>query len=438
MKVRKSDLMLIFFWILCLESITSIIKNNILSNIVQFILLFIIAYICISQRKKINLNICGIWKTYCMLIALMILPDIINLNIKSGFRYIMPFVFRLVTMLFIFSYFYKERITEKGIVLIPVLAGVFFSIGGIIIKIGRKSWLPGFSTLDARLHITKMGYLFHIPLGEFIDVWEGNQVERMCSFFTEPTNYALFLEIPLFFSYALLWEHKKIRNLICACIVSIGFIMTESRAGFVSVLAAIVVAILFRPKKGESSDENLSGIKKDICKMLIALLAIFILGIGLLKVMYALADFFPQATFLQAGIFDENGNVSLIRPETTNFGLMFQKLLEQPWGYGISLIITRNQNIININYANAINAWAIGGGILGILIVLCMLAHIALKYAIPCLKNKNKIVKTLGMIFFSMTIHQISDGDWMRLDYIMIITIMVMYQKQVLQLDYDK
>ena len=97
MKVRKSDLMLIFFWILCLESITSIIKNNILSNIVQFILLFIIAYICISQRKKINLNICGIWKTYCMLIALMILPDIINLNIKSGFRYIMPFVFRLVT-----------------------------------------------------------------------------------------------------------------------------------------------------------------------------------------------------------------------------------------------------------------------------------------------------------------------------------------------------
>lgn len=413
MRIKAKTISIFFLWIIAFIIESMVIKTDILEFaiiIILFVLIILTGNVRLQFGRR-NLIIC-----YALLLFLLI-PDIVSGNIAEGFRYIFPFIFRLIIYMLAYSCIASEGIKESYIK-IPVIIGFLLSFGSLLIKIGQKFGVPGYYTTVDRIGITLKGHFWGIPLGTFIDVWEGQSVSRMCGFFSEPTNYALFLEIGLILSWMIFFEKKSIGRFLTAVIITIGFIFTQSRAGYVSVVAGIV--FLFFTKTGNTIMYNQKNNKfKRVLRLICLGFAGLAAGYFLMVLFNVMAQYFPDSPFLRAGIFNSKGNVTLFRPEQFNVNLIVQFIINKPFGYGISMVVKRD--FIDINFASAINFWLIGAGVIGFVGILFFVGRQVIKNAFDCVLNRNKLIRGLGVILFVMTVHQCSDGTWFNGFYLLII-----------------
>lgn len=413
MKIMAKTVSIFFLWIIAFIIESGVIKTDIL-NFAIILLLFVLIILTGNVRLQIGRR--GLIICYVLLLFLLI-PDIVSGNIAEGFRYIFPFIFRLIIYMLAYSCLASEGIKESYIK-IPVIIGLLLSFGSILIKVGQKFGIPGYYTTVDRIGITLKGHLLGIPLGTFIDTWEGQSVSRMCGFFPEPTNYALFLEIGLILSWMIFFEKKSIGNFVTAVIITIGFIFTQSRAGYVSVVAGIV--FLLFTKTGKTIMYNQKNNKfKRVLRLICLGFAGLIAGYFLMVLFNAMALYFPDSTFLNTGIFNSKGNVTLFRPEQFNVNLIVQLITNKPLGYGISMVVKRD--FTDINFASAINFWLIGAGVIGFAGILFFVGRQVIKNAFDCVFHRNKLIRGLGVILFVMTVHQCSDGTWLNGFYLLII-----------------
>jgi hypothetical protein len=116
-------------------------------------------------------------------------------------------------------------------------------------------------------------------------------------------------------------------------IVVLGFILTLSRAGYITFVGAIVVGLFAKMGKDKNADVDHTKVtRRDVRKFLIMPILALIAVQLLLQGMAELSKKYPDASFLSVGIVnEETGKAEIFRSETFDFDYIVPKFIERPW-----------------------------------------------------------------------------------------------------------
>lgn len=129
---------------------------------------------------------------------------------------------------------------------------VLLSIGSLILYYG---YLFGFLSIRA-VHPPGYGHdqTYFEGFGGYLNTYNyssrfGHQF-RSQSYFSEPTNFAQFLMMPLFLGWEVFRRQKNTRNLVTLGLLAWAFFLTYSVANFFGIFTTLIVYALFR--RGDS------------------------------------------------------------------------------------------------------------------------------------------------------------------------------------------
>lgn len=298
-----------------------------------------------------------------------------------GITYMFKIVVRFIPCVLIYNLYLKNGV-PKLLYEIPIVYCVLASIGAILLSVGTiYNWnILTFKSsyyIEAAHGNPNIGFLFGIiPLGNFTFSW------RRCSnFFLEPSNFAAFLMIGILWSYGFYKKYKKRIYLFASVICIIGFLLAGSRAGYVAMIGTLIFAISLKSNRRRNFKFNM----KYFIRIAVGIVLFVVLSVILLRTMVFLGNnIFTNNNTFKLGIYDAKGNVSLLRPETTDIPYIVSKLQAKPLGYGFS-ILSYNNSLITTNLANAFVMWLLCGGIIGGVGILYVLFFVFKKYCFPCL-----------------------------------------------------
>ena len=247
---------------------------------------------------------------------------------------------------------------------------------------------------------------------------------RIYGHYTEPSRFAGFLILPICFCFGLYKETRKKRYMMSMILMLICLIFTMSRAGYVSLLCAILFFSFMNSNKKRRGNDHTSTY--DIMKLIFIAVIAIIGALFLLQFLAILSDLFPGLP-LSVGIWNHSGKVTLLRPETIDLAFILPLLLKRPYGYGFGISI-HGHGAFDTNLANAVAYWACSGGIVAIIILLIL--NLFIKYCIPCLKSDDHVKCGIGMAFTALTVQGLAHGNWSGPDYMIMVGLLVLIKNR--------
>lgn len=348
---KHIDLKPLLLWLYVIEATTFFIKSNFIDNIFQvscvgIMMLILFARFIRLERPRVNL----VLLLYVFLIITGCIPDLMSGTVPVGFKIMLSFALPLLMCLFVYNIYSRQEYLPRSLFTIPVWYGVLISIQSIILEIANfaglpiKVWYEDIEKIGNRASVCS---LFEIPMGAYAE-WGslgGKTILRIQGFYIEPSKMAMFFIIPVCFAWGLYKQTSKRRYKWAFIVCSVAFLLTMSRAGYLSMIGAILMALIYstykKLKKANDTYRREITTQKDIRKVLFAALLAVVAMALLLSLMVLLSNFFPDLEFLHTGITDSDGKMNLMRSETVDSNIIVDGLLEQPWGVWICKSFTR-------------------------------------------------------------------------------------------------
>lgn len=437
--IKKDVFFACLVWLFIFEKITLYMSGpRIVDKAIQMgCILIMMAILLVRKINGIPIRLDDIAVLGFLLIATSVWQDILRLDL-SGIRMAVTYSLPLFMYIFIINVWYYNKKISRSVLWIPIVYGIFSSIQGIILFALNFFAIP---IRQYEKYIPKQDntYIFFDFFGGY-EPWGsifGHPLGRVRAMFVEPTKFAAFLLIPIFLLWGAYRKHKKRSILICLLIVLLGFLLTLSRAGYITFVGAIVVGIFAKMGKDKNSEGDHTKVtRRDVRKfLLMPILAILAVQL-LLQGMAGLSKKYPDASFLSVGIVnEETGKAEIFRSETFDFDYIVPKFVERPWGYGLSSTPHRSDfsHDLDTNLSSAILIWPMAGGVPGLLVMLALLATMFFKYCLPVLKSDDPMENAVGLIFVAMAINSINVGNWLTCDFLFIVAIMVALRRKTLE-----
>lgn len=445
-RLDKSMIEALLVWIYVIEATTFYIRSNFIDNIFQLCCIVAMIFLLIISiaGRTLRFTFDNFFLLYIFLLVTGWIPDLLSGNDTVGFTIMGSYALPLFMYLYIKNKYYWPKTVGISLFKIPVIYGVIISIFGIMQEAGSLLGLPFNIWLEdigktGNSNVT-MCSLFGFPLGQYSS-WgnfAGRTLLRIQGFYIEPSKMAMFLMIPIFFSWGLYKKtHKKFYRLaLLLCVVC--FVLTMSRAGIVSIVAALVVKYFYVKKHGDMTNTApRKTTANDLRKLIGIPFGIVIAAVFVLLLMVQLSRYFPELKFLYVGITDlTTGKANLIRAETVDTSTILDGLLSRPWGFGFSNNLHGSvTSVLDTNLANAFILWLVTGGFLGGGIAIAIILNILLQFCIPCLKSNDSIKNGVGLAFIGLTMHSLSYGTWMTPEFMLVVSIMSVISNKTLVLE---
>lgn len=437
--IKKDVLFALLIWIFIFEKITLYMTgSNRMDNLFQ--IGCVVLMMMILMVRKINgipLRLDDISVLGFLLILTATWQDIMRFD-TSGLAMAVSYSLPIFMYIFIINVWYYNDKISKSILYIPMAYGVFSALQGIILFFAN---FFGFHIRHYSQYIPKESKLYTFydyGLGGY-ESWGsifGHNLGRARAMFVEPTRFAAFLMIPMCLFWAYYKKYKKRGYLVGLGIVLLSFIITLSRAGYITLIGALVVGAFAKMGRSKSGENTTRATKKDVRKFLIMpIIAIFAVEV-LIHGMAELSKKYPDASFLSVGLVDEEtGEARIFRSETFDFDYIVPKFVERPWGYGLSNTPHRNDysHDLDTNLSSAMLIWPMAGGVPGLIVMVILLLTMFFKYCLPVLKSDDPLENAIGLIFVAMAINSINVGNWLNCDFLFIVAVMVALRRKVIE-----
>ena len=434
--IKKDVFFACLVWLFIFENITLYMSDpRIVDKAIQMgCILIMMAILLVRKINGIPIRLDDITVLGFLLIATSVWHDILKLDL-SGIRMAVTYSLPIFMYIFIINVWYYNKTISRIVLWIPIVYGIFSSIQGIILFALNFLRIPVY---HYEKYIPKQDntYIFYQFFGGY-EPWGGilgHPLGRIRAMFVEPTKFAAFLLIPIFLLWGAYQKRKKRSLLICLIIVVLGFILTLSRAGYITFVGAIVVGLFAKMGKDKNADVDHTKVtRRDVRKFLIMPILALIAVQLLLQGMAELSKKYPDASFLSVGIVnEETGKAEIFRSETFDFDYIVPKFVERPWGYGLSSTPHRGDYTYDLdtNLSSAILIWPMAGGVPGLLVMIALLATMFFKYCLPVLKSDDPMENAVGLIFVAMAINSINVGNWLTCDFLFIVAIMVALRRK--------
>ena len=420
---RKELLVSVFLWVYTIEATTLYIRSDTMDNLFQAVCCLVMLLAVIKKGWGKTFRIPYVFFLYVILILTAVVADV---SIKGlyGFRYSLPFLASIILLIYMNAFFAGCGKISRLFFYIPLLYGILVSIQGILIEAMNLAGIPVriedvfAGKYNTFVHMESHGLGIAIADGGMLF---GKQMIRVSGYYIEPSKFAAFLVIPIFFSWGLYRKDRKKRYKYMCILFSICFICVFSRAGFIALTGAWIVKKIIKGHRSAHTDvqRQVTG-RRDLLRLFFAAVLFLAAALALLNLMVALSGRFPEFRVLSAGITNEEGKVNLIRKETVNADDIIALMKKRPIGYGISANEFGGSNNVHTNLANAVIFWLVSGGICGIVAALCLVGYLMLHYVIPALKSDDPLVIAVAEVFVALTIHSLSYGNWISVDFLFI------------------
>ena len=436
-RLDKNKIAALFVWIYVIEATTFYIKSNFIDNVFQLGAILMMCFLLVASGRASRLRVNNEFLLYLLLLLLGLVPDLLSGNFLTGFTVMVSYALPLLMYLYVNNRFDKICKIDIWVFSVPVVYGVIISILGII---QESANLMGFPISISVENIYKTGNskvamcsLFGIPLGQYSS-WgniAGRTLLRIQGFYIEPSKMAMFLMIPIFFSWGLYKQTKQRKFKYALILCSICFVLTMSRAGIVSLVAVLVVKHFYNNKLRNGAIMQRTT-ANDIIKLFGIAFGIALAAVSVLLLMVQLSKFFPGLEFLHVGITDlSSGKLNLIRQETVDTSTIVNGLISQPYGFGFANNLHGSStSVLDTNLANAFVLWLVTGGFIGAVVAVVIILSALVHYVIPCIKSNEPIKTGVGLAFFGLMIHSLSYGTWMTPEFLLVMALIsVLYNK---------
>lgn len=443
-RLDKNRMAALLVWIYVIEATTFYIRSNFIDNIFQLGCIVVMIFLLIISGRMSKFTFDNFFLLYILLLMTGWIPDLLSGNGTVGLTVMGSYALPLFMYLYIKNKYYWSDTISISLFKIPVIYGVMISILGLIQEAGSllglsfNIWLEDIGKTGN--NNVSMCSLFGLPLGQYSS-WgnfAGRTLLRIQGFYIEPSKMAMFLMIPIFFSWGLYKKtrRKSYKLTLILCIVCFAF--TMSRAGLVSIVSALVMKYFFVKKNKNKSDIALQKTTvKDLVKLIKIPFGIVTAAVLVLMSMVQLSRIFPGLEFLYVGITDlTTGKANLVRAETVDASNIINGLLSRPWGFGFSNNLHGSAtSVLDTNLANAFILWLVTGGFLGAGIAVAIILSILLQFGIPCLKSNDSVKNGVGLAFICLTVHSLSYGTWMTPEFMIVVSIMTVITNKTLVLE---
>ncbi|SFT32887.1 O-antigen ligase like membrane protein [Lachnospiraceae bacterium XBD2001] len=437
--IKKDVLFALLIWIYIFENITLYMTgSNRMDNLFQVACVSVMLVILLVRKcNGIPIRVDDITVLGFLLIFTATWQDIIRMDM-SGLAMAVRLSLPIFMYIFIVNVWYYDSRISKSILYIPMAYGIYSSLQGIILFFAH---FLGFYVRSYTKYIPKQDKtytFFAYGLGGY-ESWGsilGHNLGRARAMFVEPTRFAAFLMIPLCLFWAYYKKYRKRGYLVCFGIVLLSFILTLSRAGYITLVGAIVVGAFAKMGRSKDSEDNSKATKKDIRKFLIMPIIALIAVEVLLHGMAELSQKYPDASFLSVGLVDEEtGKARIFRSETFDFDYCIPKFVERPWGYGLSNVPHRKDytHDLDTNLSSAMLLWPMAGGVPGLLVMVSLLLVMFFKYCLPVLKSDDPLENAIGLVFVAMAINSLNVGTWLDCDFLLIVAVMVALRRKTIE-----
>lgn len=444
-RLDRNKLAALFVWIYVIEATTFYIKSNFIDNAFQLGAILVMCFLLVASGRASRLRISNEFLLYLLLLLLGLIPDLLSGYFSTGLVVMVSYALPLFMYFYVFNRFHEMDRINKWMFTVPVVYGTIVSTSGIIQEAASLMGLPISIWLE---NIDKTGNsnvsmcsLFGIPLGEYSS-WgniAGRTLLRIQGFYIEPSKMAMFLMIPIFFAWGLYKETKQRKYKYALILCSVCFALTMSRAGIVSIVAALVVKHFYNKRYNKKNDVDMpKTTKNDLLKLFGIAFGIPLAAVMVLLLMVQLSNIFPGLEFLHVGITDlSSGKVNLIRKETVDISTIVNGLISQPYGFGFANNLHgSSSSVLDTNLANAFILWLVTGGFFGAVVAIVIMLLTLIHYVIPCIKSNEPLKTGVGLAFFGLMIHSLSYGTWMTPEFLLVMAIMsVLYNKSTLILE---
>lgn len=420
----------VLVWIFILERITIHMRGpDIIDNLIQLGIAGVFLLTLLLMRLRgISIKLDATAVFLILLLFSGTWQDIVWFS-AAGIRKALSYSLGIIIYIFLINYFRERKRVGGAFYAIPMIYGLIASALGIILWIMLFFGLP---TRPENVYVPKEGreYLlrgWHLGAIEPFATVYGHDIGRIKGFFFEPTRFAAFLLIPLILFFAFMLKNKSRGAFVSCLITAVAFLATVSRAGYITLLGAVIISFMARMGrggKGATTRATNRDIRKFIVIPVIALIAVEVLLMGLVYV----AENYPRADFLTVGIVDkETGEAHLLRSETFDFDYIVPKFTERPYGYGLSQTEHHGtyENDLDTNLSSAILLWPMAGGVPGLIIMAVLLIWLFMKYCIPALKSPDPLKNAVGTIFAALMINSMNVGTFMNPEFLLFTAIMV-------------
>ncbi len=418
----KIEFFVFIAWSCVILYCTCIIKSNVIDNLMQIFLLFIM--LLFVFLKKINFSLDKVAILFLALIFVSCIPDLFYNSIIDSIIMMLSYILPVIMYICVISYC-KNNEMPKATWRIPIVFGIIISLLGITNFSLRFMGLPIGSTLK---YVEKFGNYMEFSdygLGVFAS-WgtlAGKTLYRIQTYFIEPSKMAMFLIIPFFLLLNAYRDTKNKKNLLGLIFISIAFILTMSRAGIVSIVGSIILErIMLRKKYIVKKRAN----TYDIVRLIISGAIFIIVSVCLIYFLVFLSKFFPNIEFLSSGITSLEGKANLIRNETVDQNYILAHVISYPFGSGFGSILELNKVT---NLANALIFWIMIGGIPALCIIISLMWKLFIEYYIPSINSNSTLQRSLASAFVGLTIHSLSYGTWITHEYLLVIAFMTTIQR---------
>ncbi len=437
--IKKDVLFALLIWIYIFENITLYMRgSNTVDNLFQVgCVALMMMILLIRKYNGIPIRLDDITVMGFLLIMTATWQDIMRMD-TSGLAMAVRLSLPVFMYIFIINVWYYNTRISKSILYIPMIYGIYSSVQGIILFFAHffgfhiRSYTQYVPKQDKTYTFFAYGLGGYEPWGSIL----GHNLGRARAMFVEPTRFAAYLMIPLFLFWAYYKKYKRRGFLVCFGIVLLSFIVTLSRAGYITLVGAIVVGAFAKMGKSKDAEDNNKASKKDIRKFLIMPIIAIIAVEVLIHGMATLSEKYPDASFLSVGLVDEEtGEARIFRSETFDFDYCVPKFVERPWGYGLSNVPHRKDytHDLDTNLSSAMLLWPMAGGAPGLIVMVALLFTLFFKYCLPALKSDDPLENAIGLIFVAMAINSLNVGTWLDCDFLFIVAVMVALRRKVIE-----
>ena len=430
----KIRLFMIAFWSYFFTNITLYIKDYSTHYIIEGISFAIIVVITFFTKVKQKFYMNTIFVLYVCLVFSAVFPALLQ-NDKTGITMAINLFLPIVLLICLVNIFYYNEVFPKSLYMIPIIFGVVVSLQSLFLELME---FLGVHISGQYMEIEKNGgqiryvYDYFLGLQSTIFKVSGFKVLRLNSYFLEPSKFACFLIIPLFLTFFLYKKKKKKIYLLSLIVITLTMFFTFSRAGYVSVIFASGIFLICQKKgDGASNKKSRHTTWNDLMKIIIASVALVGIVYFLFVIGNIISNLNPDSWLLKQFTWTENGKVSLVRGESSPLLEVFGLIIKKPYGYGMKILL-HNDSLMEINVANALSLWAYAGGFVALIVLFFLMWNLFIGYAIPCMKSKNPIRNAAAVAFTAQTIFCFSYGTWIGVDYLYLIALMILFQKQFL------
>lgn len=354
--------------------------------------LFIYLYAAKNRNSRYKLDY--ILLTICLLVVYVLLISILQSGL-SGLIGSIKFVWRF-SLIFLIFFLITPSIANQ-IARVVSGVGLILSIQSLLLFLLVIFHLEPSYNLVARYSDTDLFKSYGV-LG-FLNVNTGWSL-RLQSFFSEPTNFAKFLILPLYY-YVWKWRSLKVLKYgIYSLIVGTAILFTFSVTAVISIFVSSVLMLYYRSKQFS----------------LTRIALIFMLGFSLSNAHTLFSsDVDKTRTDLLMSSFQRDDASSSIRKEFIDEVI---NIIEVNW-YGVGFV---TDNFIGGLLPLAPTRWLLYGGYIGLVLMVILHIIIFWKGRIDAGKINIGIFFIVGLCQFLISLIH---GSWFELNYWLLMGLMI-------------